>query len=222
MIRILIVDDHPIVRAGLRRIAEEDRGITVTAEAESGDAALEALKRYVADIILLDVSMPGSPFTETLRRLREEHPTVRVLVLSAHPEDQWAVRALRGGASGYLTKDHSPEQLLDAIRRVHRGGRYVSPTLAERLATQLGQNFVGAPHEQLSDREFDVLRGLGTGQTVKQVAAALGLSPKTVSTYRTRLMEKMQFGTNEDLVRYSAAHGLIEFSEQRTAMDGAG
>jgi DNA-binding NarL/FixJ family response regulator len=160
---------------------------------------------------LLDVSMPGSPFTETLRRLREEHPTVRILVLSAHPEDQWAVRALRGGASGYLTKDHSPEQLLDAIRRVHRGGRYVSPSLAERLAAQLGQDFVGAPHEQLSDREFDVLRGLGAGRTVKEVATSLGLSPKTVSTYRTRLMEKLRFVTNADLVRYSAEHGLLEY-----------
>ena len=211
MIRILIVDDHPIVRAGLRRIAEDDRGIVVTAEAPSGDAALRALEQTVADVVLLDVSMPGSPFTETLHRLREAHPTVRVLVLSAHPEDQWAVRALRGGASGYLTKDHSPEQLLDAIRRVHRGGRYVSPTLAEKLAAQLGQDFVGAPHEQLSDREFDVLRGLGTGRTVKEVAEALGLSPKTVSTYRTRLMEKMSFATNADLVRYSAEHGLIEY-----------
>ena len=211
MIRILIVDDHPIVRAGLRRIAEDDRGIVVTAEAPSGDAALLALEQSVADVVLLDVSMPGSPFTETLHRLREAHPTVRVLVLSAHPEDQWAVRALRGGASGYLTKDHSPEQLLDAIRRVHRGGRYVSPTLAEKLAAQLGQAFVGAPHEQLSDREFDVLRGLGTGRTVKELAESLGLSPKTVSTYRTRLMEKMGFATNADLVRYSAEHGLIEY-----------
>ena len=212
MIRILVVDDHPIVRAGLRRIAEDDRGITVTAEATSGEDALAALRQNVADVVLLDVSMPGSPFTETLRRLREDHPTVRILVLSAHPEDQWAVRALRGGASGYLTKDHSPEQLLDAIRRVHRGGRYVSPTLAERLAAQLGQDFVGAPHELLSDREFDVLRGLGAGRTVKEVASALDLSPKTVSTYRARLMEKMQFGTNADLVRYSAEHGLIEYA----------
>lgn len=211
MIRILIVDDHPIVRAGLRRIAEDDRGIAVTGEAASGDDALHSLRQIVADVVLLDVSMPGSPFTETLRRLREEHPTVRVLVLSAHPEDQWAVRALRGGASGYLTKDHSPEQLLDAIRRVHRGGRYVSPSLAERLAAQLGQDFVGAPHEQLSDREFDVLRGLGAGRTVKEVAASLGLSPKTVSTYRTRLMEKLRFATNADLVRYSAEHGLLEY-----------
>ncbi|HZI41144.1 MAG TPA: response regulator transcription factor [Gemmatimonadaceae bacterium] len=215
MIRILIVDDHPIVRAGLRRIAEDDRGIVVTAEAPSGDEALVALTHSVADVVLLDVSMPGSPFTETLRRLRESHPTVRILVLSAHPEDQWAVRALRGGASGYLTKDHSPEQLLDAIRRVHRGGRYVSPTLAERLAAQLGQDFVGAPHEQLSDREFDVLRGLGMGRSVKEVASELGLSPKTVSTYRTRLMEKLGFATNADLVRYSMEHGLIQFASPR-------
>jgi two-component system invasion response regulator UvrY len=212
MIRVLVVDDHPIVRAGLRRIAEDDRGMTVTAEATNGDAALVALRQHPADVVLLDVSMPGSPFTETLRRLREEHPSVRILVLSAHPEDQWAVRALRGGASGYLTKDHSPEQLLDAIRRVYRGGRYVSPTLADRLAAQLGQNFIGAPHEQLSDREFDVLRGLGAGRTVKEIAGALGLSPKTVSTYRTRLMEKMQFANNADLVRYSAEQGLIDFA----------
>jgi len=211
MIRVLIVDDHPIVRAGLRRIAEDDRGVAVTGEAPNGDDALLALRHYVADVVLLDVSMPGAPFTETLRRLREEHPTVRILVLSAHPEDQWAVRALRGGAAGYLTKDHSPEQLLDAIRRVHRGGRYVSPALAERLASQLGQDFVEAPHEQLSDREFDVLRGLGMGLTVKDVAARLALSPKTVSTYRTRLMEKMRFTTNADLVQYAAAYGLIEY-----------
>ena len=210
MIRVMIVDDHPVVRSGLRRIAEEDRGIEVTAEAANGEAALALLQRLVADVILLDVSMPGWPFTETLKQLRSEHPTVRVLVLSAHPEDQWAVRALRGGASGYLTKDHSPEQLIDAIRRVHRGGRYVSATLAERLAQQLGQDFSGAPHEQLSDREFDVLRGLGSGRSVKEVAASLSLSVKTVSTYRTRLMEKLNFESNADLVRYAVAHGLLE------------
>jgi DNA-binding NarL/FixJ family response regulator len=220
MIRVLIVDDHPIVRAGLRRIAEDDPGIAVTGEAPNGSAALDALRQYVADIVLLDVSMPGAPFTDTLRRLREEHPTVRILVLSGHPEDQWAVRALRGGAAGYLTKDHSPEQLLDAIRRVHRGGRYVSPTLAERLATQLGQEFLEAPHEQLSDREFDVLRELGAGRSVKQVAQKLGLSPKTVSTYRTRLMEKMRFATNADLVQYAATYGLLEYTGQYPVRDG--
>ncbi len=210
MIRLLIADDHPIVRAGLRRIAEENRSISVTAEASSGDEALAALRQAAVDVVLLDVSMPGASFTDTLRRLREEHPTVRVLVLSVHPEDQWAVRALRAGASGYLTKDHSPEQLLEAVRRVYRGGRYVSPTLAERLAAHLGPDCAGAPHELLSDREFEVLRGLGTGRSVKEVAAKLGLSPKTVSTYRTRLMEKMRFASTADLVRYAAQHGLMQ------------
>jgi DNA-binding NarL/FixJ family response regulator len=170
---------------------------------------LTAMRSAIVDIVLLDISMPGVPFIDTLKRLREDHPTVRVLVLSAHPEDQWAVRALRAGASGYLTKDHSPDQLVAAVRRVFRGGRYVSPTLAEQLATRLGSEFAGAPHEMLSDREFDVLRGLGAGHTVKDVASDLGLSPKTVSTYRTRLMEKLAVGSNADLVRYASQHGLI-------------
>jgi two-component system invasion response regulator UvrY len=210
MIRLLIADDHPIVRAGLRRIAEEDRSISVTAEASSGDEALAALGKTAVDVVLLDVSMPGAPFTETLARMREDHPTVRVLVLSAHPEDQWAIRALRGGASGYLTKDHSPDQLVEAVRRVHRGGRYVSAALAERLAVSLGSHSRGVPHELLSDREFEVLRRLGTGRSVKEVGAELRLSPKTVSTYRTRLLEKMQLTSTADLVRYVAQHGLME------------
>jgi DNA-binding NarL/FixJ family response regulator len=210
VIRLLIADDHPIVRAGLRRIVEADRSIVVTAEAASGGEALTALELSPADVVLLDVTMPGASFTDTLHSLLEDHPTVKVLVLSVHPEDQWAIRALRAGASGYLTKDHSPEQLLDAVRRVYRGGRYVSPTLAERLAAQLGPGFAGAPHEVLSDREFEVLRGLGTGLSVKEVAAQMRLSPKTVSTYRTRLMEKMGLSTTADVVRYASAHGLIE------------
>lgn len=210
MIRLLIVDDHPIVRAGLRRIAEEDRSISVAAEAADGPEALTALRQTAVDVVLLDISMPGPPFTDTLLRLREGHPSVRVLVLSTHSEDQWALRALRGGASGYLTKDHSPELLVDAVRRVHRGGRYVSPSLAEKLAARLGPDIAGAPHESLSDREFEVLRRLGTGRSVKEVAVELGLSPKTVSTYRTRLMEKMRFTSTSDLVRYAAQHALIE------------
>jgi DNA-binding NarL/FixJ family response regulator len=210
MIRLLIADDHPIVRSGLRRIAEEDEDIIVTAEASNGEEALGALRNAIVDIVLLDISMPGAPFIDTLKRLREDHPTVRVLVLSAHPEDQWAVRALRAGASGYLTKDHSPDQLVDAVRRVFRGGRYVSPALAEQLASRLGAEFAGAPHELLSDREFEVLRRLGAGHTVKEVASELRLSPKTVSTYRTRLMEKLAVNSNADLVRYAAQHGLIQ------------
>lgn len=208
-IRIFIADDHPIVRQGLRRIVEADEGMAISGEA--GDAAelLAALETSATDLVLLDVSMPGGPFLETLKELRARHPTVRVLALSVHPEDQWAVRALRAGASGYLTKDHSPDQLLEAIRRVYRGGKYVSPALAERLAEQLDGGAERAPHELLSDREFEVMRRLGNGLTITQIASELALSAKTVSTYRARILEKMAVESNADLVRYAARYGLI-------------
>jgi len=208
-IRIFIADDHPIVRQGLRRIVEADPGLVISGEAGDAAALLSALETAATDLVLLDVSMPGGPFLDNLRALRERHPTIRVLVLSVHPEDQWAVRALRAGASGYLTKDHSPDQLIEAIRRVYRGGKYVSPTLAEQLATQLDGGGQRAPHELLSDREFEVMRRLGSGLTVTQIASELALSAKTVSTYRTRILEKMAVDTNADLVRYAARHGLI-------------
>lgn len=208
-IRIFIADDHPIVRQGLRRIVEADAGLMISGEAGDAAALCSALDGTATDLVLLDVSMPGGPFLDTLRALRERHPTVRVLVLSVHPEDQWAVRALRAGASGYLTKDHSPDQLLEAIRRVYRGGKYVSPTLAEQLASQLDGGGQRAPHELLSDREFEVMRRLGSGLTVTQIASELAISAKTVSTYRNRIMEKMAVETNADLVRYASRYGLI-------------
>ena len=153
-IRIFIADDHPIVRQGLRRIVEADPGMVISGEADAAAALLAGLETKATDLVLLDVSMPGGLFLETLRELRDRHPSIRVLALSVHPEDEWAVRALKAGASGYLTKDHSPDQLLDAIRRVYRGGKYVSPSLAERLASQLDGGGQRAPHELLSDREF--------------------------------------------------------------------
>ena len=208
-IRILIADDHPIVRQGLRRIVEADPGMTITGEAGDAAALLAALETSATDLVLLDVSMPGAPFLETLGALRARHPSIRVLTLSVHPEEQWAVRALRAGSSGYLTKDHSPDQLLDAIRRVYRGGKYVSPTLAEHLAKQLEGGGERAPHELLSDREFEVMRRLGNGLTVSQIAEELSLSVKTVSTYRARILEKMGVATNADLVRYASRYGLI-------------
>jgi DNA-binding NarL/FixJ family response regulator len=210
MIRVLIADDHPIVREGLRRIASMEAEITVVAEAASAEEMFGALTRAPVDVILLDVSMPGSNFLETLKRIRDDHPSVKILVLSVHPEDQWAVRALRGGASGYLTKDHSPEELVAAVRRVYRGGRYVSASLAERLALELAPGSDRLPHNRLSDREFEVLCALGSGLSVKEASEKLGVSPKTVSTYRTRLMEKMQMATTAELVRYAAQHGLIK------------
>ena len=210
MIRLMIADDHPIVRKGLRRIVEDAAGLEVVGEVGSGLELLERLPRVPADIVLLDVSMPGLRFLEVLQRLRAEHPTVAVLVLSVHPEDQYAVRALRAGASGYLTKDHSPEELTEAIRRVYRGNKYVSVVLAERLAADLAGGARNIRHELLSDREYEVLCLLGSGRTVKEIAHYLELSPKTVSTYRTRVLEKMGATTNADLVRYASQHGLID------------
>jgi len=210
MIRVAIADDHPIVRQGLRRIATDGAKIAVAGEAATAAELFCLVAGAPVDVVLLDVSMPGSAFVETVHELLDRFPSVKVLVLSVHPEDQWALRALRAGASGYLTKDHSPEQLVEAIHRVARGGKYVSETLAEKLAglVDLGAQYV--PHEQLSDREFEVLCSLGRGMTVKDVAIQMQLSSKTVSTYRARLLEKMHLGTNADLVRYVVEHDLMK------------
>ena len=210
MIRLAIADDHPIVREGLRRIASDDAGITVTGEAATAAELFRLLAMAPVDVVLLDVSMPGATFIETLRELREKHSSIKVLVLSAHPEDQWAMRALRAGAAGYLTKDHSPEQLVQAVRRVARGGKYVSESMGEKLAGMVDEGKSRAPHELLSDREFEVLRALGSGMMVKDVAVQLSLSAKTVSTYRTRLLEKMGLKSKADLVRYVATHELLK------------
>jgi two-component system, NarL family, invasion response regulator UvrY len=210
MIRLAIADDHPIVRQGLRRIASLDPGIEVAGEASKAPELFRLVGAVAVDVVLLDVSMPGSTFIETLRALRTQHPSTKVLVLSAYPEDQWALRALQAGAAGYLTKDHSPEQLVDAIRRVARGRRYVSESMADRLAGMTAEDKTRAPHEILSDREFEVLRALGSGMLVKDVALRLGLSAKTISTYRTRLLEKMGLGTKADLVRYVVAYDLLK------------
>lgn len=209
MIRLAIADDHPIVREGLRRIASEGAGITVTGDASTAAELFRLLAAAAVDVILLDVSMPGSTLVDTLKELREKHPSVKVLVLSVHPEDQWALRALRAGAQGYLTKDHSPEQLVQAIRRVARGGKYVSESLAEKLAGLIDDTRSQALHERLSDREFEVLRALGSGLAVKDVAEQLKLSSKTVSTYRGRLLDKMGLKSKADLVRYVVEHELI-------------
>ena len=210
MIRIAIADDHPIVREGLRRIVSEDATVSVAGEAPAAPVLFKLLASVPVDVVLLDVSMPGASFTDTLKDLKTKHPSVKVLVLSAHPEDQWAMRALQAGAAGYLTKDHSPEQLVQAIRRVARGRKYVSDTMAERLAGMVDDSMSRAPHERLTQREFEVLRALGGGMMVKDVASQLRLSAKTVSTYRCRLLQKMGFATNADIVKYVVAHDLMK------------
>ncbi len=208
--RLLIADDHPIVREGLKRIIAECTDMTVTAEAGDSNEVLEYSKTYPTDVILLDVSMPGIGFLETLHRLKINRPDIQVLVLSIHPEDHFALCALNAGAAGYLTKHHTPDELVDAIRHVYQGKKYVTPSLAEKLATEFGSDSTKPPHEALSDREYDVLCRLATGETISDIATALMLSPKTISTYRARILEKMRLTNNADLVRYALDHALVD------------
>jgi DNA-binding NarL/FixJ family response regulator len=210
--RILIADDHAVVRAGLKELLLQRESLSVVGEAADGDQVISLVAGTPADILLLDVSMPGPPFLSVLHSVRSIAPGLRILVLTMHAEDQFAVRALRAGAMGYLTKDRTPEELHEAITRLARGGRYISASLAERLASTLEGNFAAAPHDALTDREMQVLLLLGGGNTVKQSSATLNLSMKTVSTYRSRLFEKMRFTSNADVVQYVARNGLLRLS----------
>jgi two-component system, NarL family, invasion response regulator UvrY len=213
MTRVLIADDHAVVRAGLRELLLARGSMTVVGEAADGDQLMVLAAETPADVLLLDVSMPGPPFLDVLQRVRARFPALRVLVLTMHPEDQFAVRALRAGASGYLTKDRTPAELVDAVTRIARGGRYISATLAERLSLTFDDDFRAAPHDALSDREMQVLMLLGRGHSVKESAESMRLSMKTVSTFRTRMMKKMGFATNADAVQYVVRHGLLKADE---------
>lgn len=208
MIKVLIADDHAVVREGLKRILAEARDMDVVAEAATGDEALERVAEQDVDVLLLDLSMPGPGAFDLLQQLQENHPDVRVLVISVQPEAMYAVRALKGGAAGYVSKDRSPEELAWAIRRVYAGGRYVSEALAERLVFGDGE-LDRQPHENLSNREYQVLCMLGEGRRVKEIAGELGVSPKTISTYRTRLLEKLGGESTADLIRYAMSNKLV-------------
>ena len=208
VIRVVLADDHPVFRAGLRRTLEEAGGIRVVGEAASGDEALRALRAGRVDVLALDVFMPGMGFIDLLRRVRADHPGTRVLVVSMQPEEQCAVRAFRAGAAGYLPKDRPAEALVTAVRTVAEGRRFFSPALAERLISGLDPTSARLPHETLSDREYEVLCLIGAGRSVKEIAYGLALSPKTVGTYRTRLMRKMGADSSAELVRYAVQQGL--------------
>jgi DNA-binding NarL/FixJ family response regulator len=210
MIRVLVADDHRIVREGVRRLLDDTEDIRITVEATGGDELLTVLATTSVDVVLLDVAMPGPGFLEVLRQLRERHAGVRVIVLSGHREEEYAVRALKGGAVGYVTKERSPEDLITAIRKAHGGGTYVSASLAEQLARTVAGDGDAARHAQLSDREYEVLRLLGAGKSAKEIAALLKLSGKTVSTYRTRMLEKLELKTTADLIRYAVQQGLSD------------
>ncbi len=211
MIRVLIADDHPIVRQGLRQILAETGDIEVIAEAAAGHEVMTCIRKHRLDVIVLDLSMPGSSGLDTLKQIKEEYPALAVLVLSVHPEDQYAVRALRAGASGYLTKNSAPNDLVTAIRKLAAGGRFITPSLGEKLAEGLQNPIDDRPiHEVLSDREFEVFRLLAKAKTVGEIAEKLFLSPKTVSTYRHRILEKTGLKTNAELMRYAVDHGIAE------------
>ncbi len=210
MIRVLIVDDHAIVRQGLRRILEEAKGMQVGGEASNGGEALKMLRNQKYDIVLLDISMPEKSGIDTLKLIIDKDRDTKVLILSMYPEDQYAVRLLKAGASGYLTKETAPEQLVDAIRNVVAGKKHISSSLAELLLLECGADSGKPPHEILSDREYQVLRMIGTGKQVSEIAEMLSLSVKTVSTYRAHILEKMKLRNNAELTHYVMRNNLEE------------
>ncbi len=207
MIRVCIADDHAVVRKGLRRILEETPDMTVSGEAGNGQELLDKVSRVPCDVALLDIAMPGRDGLETLKLLKKERPGLPVLVLSMYPEEQYAVRALKNGASGYLTKESAPDELVLAVRRVSQGRKYVSASLAERLADELGDGGRKL-HERLSDREYQVLCMIGAGKTVSEIGSELSLSVKTISTYRTHILAKMKLKNNSEIIRYVLQNAL--------------
>jgi DNA-binding NarL/FixJ family response regulator len=209
-LRILIVDDHPIVRQGLKQTLADAAQIGEIMEAATPQDALDLVRRREWDAVILDIGLPGRGGLEVLKDIKGEVPRLPVLILSMHSEQQYAVRALRAGASGYLTKEAAPNDLIDAIRKIVAGRRYISPEIAERLATELTVDAARPLHASLSDREFDVLRSIASGQTVGEIADRLSLSVKTVSTYRARILEKMRLKNNAELMHYVLTNHLLD------------
>ena len=208
-IRILIADDHPIVREGYKKILMSQPDMDVTGEAGNGQEVLDLIQKKDFELILLDISMPGRSGLEILKELKGHKPHLPVMILSIYPEEQYAVRAFRDGASGYLTKASTPKELIAAIRKVSQGGRYVTEALAEKLTYFLHGDVEKAPHEKLSDREYQVMLLIASGKTVTQIAEELCLSVKTISTYRRHILEKMQFATNAEITMYAIQNKLL-------------
>jgi DNA-binding NarL/FixJ family response regulator len=203
MIRILITDDHAIVRQGLARILEKNQEMKIVAEYDNGSDALNWLRGNDCDIALIDISMPGMNGIDLLKQLREEKPKLPVLVISIYPEDQYAVRLIKAGAAGYLTKGSAPAIVVEAVNQIVNGKKYISPTVAEMLANEFGVQDGKLPHEALSDREYQIFLLLASAKTVSEIAGALALSAKTISTYRSRILEKMHLRNNAELMHYA-------------------
>jgi DNA-binding NarL/FixJ family response regulator len=210
MIRILIADDHTIVREGLKQILADTPDVEVMAEAGNAQEVMKRIKGKSLDLVLLDISLPGRSGLDVLKQLKCLRPDLPVLVLSMHPEEQYAIRSLRAGASGYLTKESAPDELLQAIRKIARGGKYITSSLAEKIADELNGERRGLLHEALSDREYQVLCLMASGKTVKEVAEVLSLSVKTISTHRARILDKMKMKNNAQLTHYAIRHNLVD------------
>ncbi len=210
MINILIADDHAIVRQGLKQIIADQTDMRVGGEADNGIAALELLRKQNWDIAVIDISMPGRGGLDILKEIKSERPKLPLLVLSMHPEDQYALRALKAGAAGYITKESAPEELVTAIRKILSGRKYVSQSLAEKMADEIVGGSEKPLHEQLSNRELQVLCMIASGKTVSEIGKELSLSVKTISTYRARILEKMNMKNNAELTHYAITSKLVE------------
>lgn len=210
MIKIIIADDHAIVRKGLKQILEETPDMAVTDEASNCNEVLEKVRKGNFDVVILDLTMPGRGGVDTLKEIKAEKPDLPVLVLSVHPEEQYAMRVLKAGAAGYVNKESAPIELIEAIRKVASGRKYISATLAENLALNLDSDFEKPLHESLSDREFQVMCKIAMGKTMTDIANELNLSIKTISTYRTRILEKMNMKSNAEIARYAIKNGLVD------------
>jgi two-component system, NarL family, invasion response regulator UvrY len=207
MIKVIIVDDHPVVRRGLKQIIEDETDMEVVGEAKNAGECFSLVRQTDCALVVLDIALPDRNGFDVLKQLKYEHPGLPVLILSVHPEDQYGLRFLKAGASGYLMKEGAPEELVLAIRKVNAGGKYVSASLAEKLISHLGLD--KPPHENLSDREFQILCMIARGQSLKSIAGELCVGEKTVSTYRSRIMEKMKMSTNSDLIHYALENHLV-------------
>lgn len=210
MIKVLLADDHAIVRDGLKQILADTEDLAVAGEAADGHEVLKKMREQDWDIIVLDISMPGRSGLELIREIKNEKPGLPILILSMHQEEQYALRALRAGASGYLTKESDAEQLISVIRKVAKGGVFVSPAMAEHLARDLMPSTENPPHTLLSDREYQIFRLIVSGQSISEIADKLSLSVKTVSTHKSRIMQKMNMTNQTELIRYAIKHGLLD------------
>jgi two-component system invasion response regulator UvrY len=210
MIKVMIADDHVLIREGLKKLLSKESDISVQAEAQSVDEVIQHIEGGQFDVLVLDISMPGGNGLDLLKDLKQRFPSLNILILSIHPEEFFAVRALRSGASGYLTKETAADEVVKAIRKVAGGGRYVSPSLAERLASELNEKAGKSDHQVLSDREFQVFRMIAEGKTISAIAEELYLSKSTVNTYRARVLRKMNMKSSAEIIHYAIRNRLLE------------